>query len=70
MEVEQNSEKIERPGKEDIKVKYADNSGKKPETAKKANGPRRKTRRFRGSLGRRNYLGNRKNVPLRQGDRY
>ena len=70
MEVKQNSEKIERPGKEDIKVKYADNSGKKPETAKKANGPRRKTRRFRGSLGRRNYLGNRKNVPLRQGDRY
>ena len=36
MEVEQNSEKIERPGKEDIKVKYADNSGKKPETAKKS----------------------------------
>lgn len=35
MEVEKStSEKIERPGKEDINVKYADNTGKKPETAK------------------------------------
>lgn len=35
MEVENSTEKIERPGKEDINVKFADNTGKKAETAKK-----------------------------------
>ena len=62
MEVEKNnSEKIERPGKEDINVKYADNTGKKPETAKAPTRPRR-VRRFRNSLGTRNYI-NKRNVP-------
>lgn len=67
MEVENNnSERIERPGKEDINVKYADNSGKKPETAKKESGPRRRFRRFKNSLGRRNYTGKRNLAPGRR----
>ena len=64
MEVENSTEKIERPGKEDINVKFADNTGKKAETAKKAPG-RRRFRRFKNSLGRRNYIGNRK-IPTRR----
>ena len=37
MDVETNSERvIERPGKENINVKLADNTGKKAETAKKS----------------------------------
>ena len=59
MEVENSTEKIERPGKEDINVKFADNTGKKAETAKKTTGPRRRFRRFKNSLGRRNYTGKR-----------
>ena len=59
MEVEHNnSEKIERPGKEDLNVKYADNTGKKAETAKSNTRPRRRFRRFKNTLGRRNYTGN------------
>ena len=49
---------IEHPGKENINVKLADNTGKKSETSKRRT-VRRKIRRFRGSLGRRNYIGNR-----------
>ena len=64
MEVENSTEKIERPGKEDINVKFADNTGKKAETAKKAPA-RRRFRRFKNSLGRRNYTGNRK-IPTRR----
>lgn len=64
MEVENSTEKIERPGKEDINVKFADNTGKKAETAKKAP-VRRRFRRFKNSLGRRNYIGNRK-IPSRR----
>ena len=64
MEVENSTEKIERPGKEDINVKFADNTGKKAETAKKAP-VRRRFRRFKNSLGRRNYTGNRK-IPTRR----
>ena len=61
MEVEQNSERvIERPGKDNINVKLADNTGKKAETAKRAK-PRRRVRRFRNTLGRKNYTGNRIN---------
>jgi len=64
MEVEKStSEKIERPGKEDINVKYADNTGKKPETAK---APRRRVRRFRNSLGKRNYINRRSGPPSRR----
>ena len=64
MEVEKNnSEKIERPGKEDLNVKYADNTGKKPETAKAP--ARRRIRRFRNSLGKRNYI-NKRNTPSRR----
>jgi RNA recognition motif-containing protein len=59
MEVENSTEKIERPGKEDINVKFADNTDKKAETAKKTTGPRRRFRRFKNSLGRRNYTGKR-----------
>ena len=66
MEVEQqNSEK-----KDDMKIKYADNTGKKPETAKRRTGPRRKIVRFRGSLGRRNYLGKRNTTPSRRDGKY
>ena len=64
MEVENSTEKIERPGKEDINVKFADNTGKKAETAKKAP-VRRRFRRFKNSLGRRNYIGNKK-IPTRR----
>lgn len=59
MEVDQEKEKetvIEREGKEAIKVKYADNTGKKSETSKRRV-VRRKFRRFRNSRGRSNYLG-------------
>ena len=49
---------IERAGKETVNVKLADNTGKKSETSKRKI-VRRKIRRFRGSLGRRNYIGNR-----------
>ena len=66
MEVEQqNSEK-----KDDINIKYADNTGKKPETAKRRTGPRRKILRFRGSLGRRNYLGKRTTPSRRKDNKY
>ena len=61
MDVETNSERvIERPGKENINVKLADNTGKKAETAKRAR-PRRRVRRFRKTLGRQNYAGDRNN---------
>ena len=66
MEVENNSERIERPGKEDINVKFADNTDKKPETAKKKILPRRRFRRFKNSLGRRNYQGKRSIAPNRR----
>jgi len=60
MEVEKtNSETIQRPGKEDLNVKYADNTGKKPETAKATTRTRRRFRRFRNSLGKRNYINKR-----------
>ena len=49
---------IDRSGKETVNVKLADNTGKKSETSKRKIS-RRKIRRFRGSLGRRNYIGNR-----------
>lgn len=53
MEVENNPERvIERPGKENINVKLADNTGKKPQTAKRQTRARRKVRRFRNTLGR------------------
>lgn len=59
MDVEQNNERvIERPGKENINVKLADNTGKKAETAKR-NRTRRRVRRFRNTLGRKNYAGTR-----------
>ena len=65
MDVEQNSERvIERPGKENINVKLADNTGKKAETAKRTR-PRRRVRRFRNSLGRKNYTGTRSNPQTR-----
>jgi RNA recognition motif-containing protein len=65
MDVEGNSERvIERPGKENINVKLADNTGKKAETAKRTR-PRRRVRRFRNTLGRKNYSGTRNN-PQRQ----
>lgn len=65
MDVESNTERvIERPGKENINVKLADNTGKKAETAKRTR-PRRRVRRFRNTLGRKNYSGTRK-IPLRQ----
>ena len=64
MDVETNSERvIERPGKESINVKLADNTGKKAETAKRPR--RRKVRRFRNTLGRKNYTGTR-NIPPRR----
>ena len=59
MEVEQSSDRvIERPGKENINVKLADNTGKKAETAKRTR-PRRRVLRFRKTLGRKNYVGDR-----------
>ena len=65
MDVESNTERvIERPGKENINVKLADNTGKKPETAKRTT-TRRRVRRFRNALGRKNYSGIRRNS-LRQ----
>jgi RNA recognition motif-containing protein len=65
MDVESNTERvIERPSKENINVKLADNTGKKAETAKRTR-PRRRVRRFRNTLGRKNYSGTRK-IPLRQ----
>ena len=65
MDVEQNSERvIERPGKDNINVKLADNTGKKAETAKRTR-PRRRIRRFRNSLGRKNYTGTRSRAPTR-----
>ena len=70
MEVENNSERIERPGKDDIKVKFADNTDKKPETAKKINRPRRRFRRFKNSLGRRNYTSKRNIAPNRRTGNY
>ena len=69
MEVENStSERIERPGKEDINVKFADNTGKKAETAQKSTGPRRRFRRFKNSLGRRTYTGKRNIAPRRSGN--
>ena len=69
MEVENNnSERIERPGKEDINVKFADNTGKKAETAQKTIRPRRRFRRFKNSLGRRTYTGKRNIAPRRSGN--
>ena len=66
MEVENNSERvIERPGKDNINVKLADNTGKKAETAKRTTRTKRKVRRFRNALGRKNYTGNR-NMPSRR----
>ena len=66
MEVEPNSERvIERRGKENINVKLADNTGKKAETAKRPTRIRRKVRRFRNTLGRKNYRGSR-NIPPRR----
>ena len=66
MEVENStSERIERPGKEDINVKFADNTGKKAETAQKTTRPRRRFRRFKNSLGRRTYTGKRNTAPRR-----
>ena len=59
MEVEKEKEKetvIEREGKEGVKVKFADNTGKKSETSKRRV-TRRKFRKFRISRGRSNYLG-------------
>lgn len=65
MDVETNSERvIERPGKENINVKLADNTGKKAETAKRP-GTKRRVRRFRKALGRKNYTGTR-NIPPRR----
>ena len=65
MDVEQNSERvIERPGKDNINVKLADNTGKKAETAKRTK-PRRRIRRFRNTLGRKNYTGIRRKAPTR-----
>ena len=71
MEVENNnSERIERPGKDDINVKFADNTGKKAETAKKDTRPRRRFRRFKNSLGRRNYTSTRNKAPVRRSGNY
>ena len=65
MEVESSTERvIQRPGKENINVKLADNTGKKAETAKRSR-PRRKVRRFRNTLGRKNYTG-KINIPPRR----
>ena len=65
MDVESNTERvIERPGKENINVKLADNTGKKAETAKRP-GTKRRVRRFRKALGRKNYTGTR-NIPPRR----
>ena len=55
MEVEKEGV-IERNGKEDVKVKFADNTGKKSETSKRRI-VRRRIRSFRNSRGRSNYLG-------------
>ena len=66
MEVENAERVIERPGKENINVKLADNSGKKAETAKRTTRTRRKVRRFRNALGRKNYTGNRNLRPRRR----
>ena len=58
MDVEKNNSErvIERPGKENINVKLADNTGKKAETAKRGR-PLSRVRRFRNTLGRKNYTG-------------
>ena len=57
MEVDQEKEAvIAHNGNEDIKVKFADNTGKKSETSKRRM-VRRNFRRFRNSRGRSNYLG-------------
>ena len=58
MEVEKNNSErvIERPGKENINVKLADNTGKKAETAKRTR-PLRRVRRFRNTLGSKNNTG-------------
>ena len=57
MEVEQEKEAvIERNVKDDIKVKFADNTGKKNENSKRRV-VRRKIRKFRISRGRSNYRG-------------
>ena len=69
MEVENtNSERIERPGKDDINVKFADNTGKKAETAKNQTRPRRRFRRFKNSLGKSNYTSKRNLAPRRSGN--
>ena len=71
MDVETNNSErvIERKGKENINVKLADNTGKKAETAKR---PRRtrKIRRFRNTLGRKNYTGTRNLPPRRRAQRF
>ena len=70
MEVEQNAERvIERPGKENINVKLADNTGKKAETAKRAK-PRRRVLRFRNALGRKNYSGRRRGTPRQRNQNF
>ena len=69
MDVEKNTERvIERPGKENINVKLADNTGKKAETAKRT-APRRRVRRFRNALGRKNYSG-RGGAPRQRGQNF
>lgn len=66
MDVENDKERvIERPGKENINVKLADNTGKKAETAKRGRG-RRRVRRFKNALGRKNYTGNRNTLGTRR----
>ena len=67
MDVEQNNSErvIERPGKENINVKLADNTGKKAETAKRPR-LRRRILRFKNTLGRKNYSGTRSKPPTRQ----
>ena len=70
MDVESNAERvIERPGKENINVKLADNTGKKAETAKRTT-TRRRVRRFRNALGRKNYSGTRRNTPRQRSQNY
>ena len=70
MEVESNTERvIERPGKDNINVKLADNTGKKAETAKRTT-TRRRVRRFRNALGRKNYSGTRRNTPRQRSQNY
>ena len=70
MEVESNTERvIERPGKDNINVKLADNTGKKAESAKRTT-TRRRVRRFRNALGRKNYSGTRRNTPRQRSQNY